>query len=244
MAIFIEPNNIVKCLSILEETLQRGSYFIQLGAEKGDHLKVYFTHRSSQEFKKINEKIIQIHDLKEQDKNEEELLFSNYMKGTILMLKHIDSSKDFYYKNAHNGKVLNTFLLSSGYLFLQALKDHSYGFIEKRRVNFSLFLLLLVTSEYTKSSKNLSVFLKYSSNEIVIPEPTIAQLKIVLQEIKEGEVSFWEKEFMLESRKIIDKLGLQYFIDVLSIILDLKIVERDYLKSAYCELLKSVHVKV
>lgn len=247
MAIFIEPTHISQCLSIIEESLQNGSYFIQLGSEKGNHLKIFYSHLSIQEIQKIKEKIIQIYALKDQERYEEngkELLFSSYKNGTLMTLNHIDSTKDFYYKNAPNGKVLKTFLMSSGCLFLKAIKDHSYCFLERKRVNFSLFLLLLVSSEYTLSSKGIKTLLKYSSKEIVISEGTIDQLKIVFQEIKEGEVSFWEKEFMVESRKIIDKLGLPYFMVVLSIILDLKSAEREYLKSAFSEFLKSIHIKV
>lgn len=156
MAIFTEHISISQCLSILEESLQNGSYFIQLGYEKGDHLKIYYSHLSIQEIQKIKEKIIQIHALKDQERYEEngkELLFSSYKNGTLLTLNHIESSKDFYFKNAKEGEILKTFLMASGYLFLLALKEHAYGFIEKKRVNFCLFLLILASSEFTKSNR-------------------------------------------------------------------------------------------
>lgn len=247
MAIFIEPTHISQCLSIIEESLQNGSYFIQLGYEKGDHLKIYYSHLSIQEIKKIKEKIIQIHALKDQERYEEngkELLFSSYKNGTLLTLNHIESSKDFYFKNAKEGEILKTFLMASGYLFLLALKEHAYGFIEKKRVNFSLMLLLLASSEFTKTSKNVNGFLKRNYQDAMIPDGTIAQIKAILFEAKEREVEPWEKEFKRESGKIIDQLGILYYIKVLAIILDLKKGEKQNLKSVFSEFLKSIHIKV
>ncbi len=247
MAIFIELTHISQCLSIIEESLQKGSYFIQLGHEKGDHLKIYYSLLSIQEIKKIKEKIIQIHALKDQERYEEngkELLFSSYKNGTLLTLNHIDSTKDFYFKNVKEGEVLKTFLMASGYLFLLALKEHSYGFIEKKRVNFSLMLLLLASSEFTKTSKNINAFLKRNYQDALIPDGTIAQLKTILFEAKEREVEPWEKEFKRESGKIIDQLGILYYIKILAIILDLKKGEKQYLKSVFSEFLKSIHIKV
>ncbi len=247
MAIFIEPTHISQCLSIIEESLQNGSYFIQLGSEKGDHLRIFYSHLSIQEIKKMKEKIIQIHALKDQDKYDEkgkELLFSCFKNGTLLTLNHLDSTKDFYFKNAKEGEILKTFLMDSGYLFLLALKEHTYGFIEKKRVNFSLMLLVLVSSEFTKTSNTVNAFLKRNYQEDIIPDGILNQLKTFLLEIKKGEASFWENEFMVESGKIIEELGILYYIEVLAIILDLKIAEKRYLKSLFSEFLKSVHVKV
>lgn len=247
MAIFIEPTHISQCLSIIEESLQNGSYFIQLGSEKGDHLKIFYSHLSIQEIQKIKEKIIQIHALKDQERYEEngkELLFSSYKNGTLLTLNHIDSSEDFYFKNVKEGEVLKTFLMASGYLFLLALKEHAYGFIEKKRVNFSLMLLLLASSEFTKTSKNVNGFLKRNYQDAMIPDGTIAQLKTILFEAKEREVEPWEKEFKRESEKIIDQLGILYYIKALAIILDLKKGEIQNLKSVFSEFLKSIHIKV
>jgi hypothetical protein len=247
VAIFIEPTHISQCLSIVEESLQNGSYFIQLGSEKGDHLKIYYSHLSIQEIKKIKEKIIQIYALKDQEIYEEtgkELLFSSYKNGTLLTLNHIDSTKDFYFKNVKEGEILKTFLMASGYLFLQSLKEHAYGFSEKKRVNFSLFLLLLASSEFTKSSKNVNAFLKRNYQEAKIPDGTIAQLNTILFETKESEVGSWENEFRMESEKIIDQLGILYYIKVLAIILDLKNGEKQYLKSVFSQFLKSIHIKV
>ncbi len=247
MAIFIEPTHISQCLSIIEEMLQNGSYFIQLGSEKGDHLKIFYSHLSIQEIQKIKEKIIQIHALKDQERYEEngkELLFSSHKNGTLLTLNHIDSTKDFYFKNVKEGEILKTFLMDSGYLFLLALKEHAYGFIEKKRVNFSLMLLLLASSEFTKTSKNINAFLKRNYQDAMIPDGTISQLKTILFEANEREVEPWEKEFKMESGKIIDQLGILYYIKVLAIILDLKKGEKQNLKSVFSEFLKSIHIKV
>ena len=247
IAIFIEPTNISQCLSIIEESFQKGSYFIQIGSEKGSHLKIYYSHLTIQEIKEIKGKIIQIHDFKEQggyEENEKELLFSRYKNGTLLTLNHIDSTKDFNFKNSKEGEVLKTFLMASGCLFLLALKEHSYGFTEKKRVNFTLFLLLLASSEFTKTSKNVNAFLKRNYQDEMIPDGTIDQLKKILFNAKESEVGSWEKEFKVESGKIIDQLGILYYIKILAFILDLNKGEKQYLKSVFSKYLKSIHVKV
>ncbi len=247
MALFIEPNKVVQCLSFLEETLQKGSYFIQIGSEKGNHLKVFLRHFSNQQLKKIKKKVGQIHELKDDGKfteNENDLLFNNYKDGTVLMLNHIEANKDFYFKRANDGQVLKTFLMASGHLFLQALKEHFYGYLEHRRINFSLFLFLLASSEFTKSEKSIIQFLNQNFKGAMLLEGKVAQIKGLMQEIEEGDASFWEKEFKEESGKIIATLGIGYFIEIVTVILDLKISERENIKSALSQFLKSVHIKV
>ena len=210
-------------------------------------MKIFYSHLSIQEIKKIKEKIIQIHALKDLERYEEngkELLFSSYKNGTLLTLNHIDSTKEFYFKNVKEGEILKTFLMDSGYLFLLALKEHTYGFIEKKRMNFSLMLLVLASSEFTKTRKNVNAFLKCDYQEAMIPDGMLDQLKAALLDAKESEVGSWENEFKMESGKIIDQLGILYYIKILAIILDLKMREKQYLKTVFSQFLKSIHIKV
>ncbi len=247
MAIFIKPTHISRCLSIIEESLQNGNYFIQIGSEKGNHLKVFLTHFSIKQLKNIKKKVGQIHELKDDGKfteNEKDLLFNNYKNGTLLMLNHIDDSQDFYFKKSSDGEVLKAFLMSSGHLFLQALKEHSYGYLEHRRINFSLFLFLLASSEFTKSEKSIIQFLNQNFKGAMLLESKVAQIKGLMQEIEEGDASYWEKEFKEKSGKIIATLGIGYFIEIVTVILDLKISERENIKSVLSQFLKSVHIKV